>query len=608
MKKSKKISIYILLIISIFIFNGQHVYAGVSCSYKNGKYSCNGTVLGKAYNTSGNLVEYHAVKNDAGNIVACDNINELVSRRIDKKLSKVTIEGKDAATYFRNKYKFAKIVIQDNECDYQFYIEYYRQSGGPGKYFNISASDSAEDVKDTISGAVGVEVFSNDTNKTFKEACYIRKGKYEWDTYATGKNIIKTNLTRQECAYAKTNKKTCLKCLDISDNSYYYTNANWIDFHNNASTYYRYCTDEGTTSNKCNEDPNSTPPTIIPGGSSNCGITFMQLGCKGDYVKDFQNKLNAVQNCGLDVDGSFGNKTAQCVMSFQKDNGLESNGVADSKTIDKLNSKYTELQTKNDDANLEYHKLIFNTNGGTFANGETTRTVWYLKDENTLSPATIPGKKGYKFLGWYNGSVKYTFGNKLTSDVTLTAKYEKSTTTKICEDGDVLDIDNNQCITVQDFADQDENKFYIINNRLLTIQTKFIYTRNCSSDNKYTVTYEKTEGSNNSISCDTEKGYVRDTWRAEDTCQSDKTCPIKDGNNSCQRVYRGTCYAAYDPGDTALGTKPDSDNTYNKDIKNNATESPQTGGGIIALILVTLSIIGLSIFCYKVYNNKKEEV
>ena len=27
MKKSKKISIYILLIISIFIFNGQHVYA-----------------------------------------------------------------------------------------------------------------------------------------------------------------------------------------------------------------------------------------------------------------------------------------------------------------------------------------------------------------------------------------------------------------------------------------------------------------------------------------------------------------------------------------------------------------------------------------------------
>ena len=50
------------------------------------------------------------------------------------------------------------------------------------------------------------------------------------------------------------------------------------------------------------------------------------------------------------------------------------------------------------------------------------------------------------------------------------------------------------------------------------------------------------------------------------------------------------------------------DNTYNKDINNNATESPQTGGGIIALIIVTLSIIGLSIFCYKVYNNKKEEV
>ena len=76
------------------------------------------------------------------------------------------------------------------------------------------------------------------------------------------------------------------------------------------------------------------------------------------------------------------------------------------------------------------------------------------------------------------------------------------------------------------------------------------------------------------------------------------------------KTYRGTCYAVYQPGDTALDTEPDSDNTYeyNKDIKNNATESPQTGGGIIALILVTLSIVGLAIYCYNVYNKKSEEV
>ena len=588
MKKSKKISIYILLIISIFIFNGQHVYATCSADIGGrtptaGRYCEKMDYVGSAYNTDNTIVKYYQIP---GYDIACELPEEVVKRRISNYTS---------GNKFFAHFKYTMVAESKGKCRYsvttdaslkgkdELTIRYpnTKTIAEVLKYDSLIIYSNAKKVSDFYTGC-----FYNNKNSN-----------YIWGQYGTGNGISYKKDIKQDIDC--TAKKECAKC------PYGYQTI-YVGISKMESNCIKV--DDSYCQAKNIGDIKEEVPAYYGDATNYCGITFMQLECKDDYVKNFQNKLNVVQNCGLDIDGSFGYKTAQCVMSFQKDNGLESNGVADSKTIDKLNSKYTELQTKNDDANLEYHKLIFNTNGGTFANGETTRTVWYLKDENTLSPATIPGKKGYKFLGWYNGIVKYTFGNKLTSDVTLTAKYEKSTTTKFCEDGDVLDIDNNQCIKVQDFADQDKNKFYIINNRLLTIQTKFIYTRNCSSDNKYTVTYEKAEGSNNSISCDTEKGYVRDTWRAEDTCQSDKTCPIKDGNNSCQRVYRGTCYASYDPGDTALGTEPDSDNTYNKDINNNATESPQTGGGIIALILVTLSIVGLAIYCYNVYNKKSEEV
>ena len=57
-----------------------------------------------------------------------------------------------------------------------------------------------------------------------------------------------------------------------------------------------------------------------------------------------------------------------------------------------------------------------------------------------------------------------SYVDKLTSDVTLTAKYEKSTTTKYCLDGDVLDEANNQCVTIQEFSSEDDNKFYITGN------------------------------------------------------------------------------------------------------------------------------------------------
>ena len=352
-----------------------------------------------------------------------------------------------------------------------------------------------------------------------------------------------------------------------------------------------------TTSEEPKEDTTISPLT--------CKSDYLQSGCTGSSVKNLQTKLKAVQGCDIEIDGKYGPKTKECVKEFQKSNNLDVDGVAGSKTISALDEAYTKLQQGSSNTNELYYYITFDTNGGIFLNGETKRNVYYSESELTMEPATIPGKSGYKFLGWYSGNEKYTFGNKLTSNITLTAKYEKSTTTKYCLDGDVLDEANNQCVTIQEFSSEDDNKFYITgNNKKQTIQTKLIYTTSCPN-NIYTLTYKTAEGSNNTVSCDSEDGYIRDTWRAAITCFSDTTCQSS-SSSECSKTYRGTCYAAYQPGDTALDTEPDSDNTYeyNKDIKNNATESPQTGGGIIALILVTLSVIELAILCYKVYNNK----
>ena len=385
-----------------------------------------------------------------------------------------------------------------------------------------------------------------------------------------------------------------------------------------ASKGFKYATDsngyEAVDESNCSGGGTGGSPSPGSSSGSSCPNSNLYQGCAGSNVKTFQTKLNAVQKCGLDIDGSYGPSTKSCVIAFQKAKGLDADGIAGPKTISALDAAYSGLQqesssTSSQNKLLKYYNITYDTNGGSFINGETKRLVYYLDTEVTIAPSTIPGMKGYKFLGWYNGNTKYVFGSKLTGNITLTAKYEKTSTTKYCLEGDILDIDNNQCITAQEFPDEDANKFYMTgNNKKQTIQTIYNYTRSCPN-NVYTVTKKDAVGSNNSVACDSENGYIRDTWRATSNCYDNTTCPLS-GTEECNHSFRGTCYASYQPGDTALAEEPDSDNTYeyNKDIKNNATESPQTGGGIIALILVTLSIVGLAIYCYNVYNKKSEEV
>lgn len=67
--------------------------------------------------------------------------------------------------------------------------------------------------------------------------------------------------------------------------------------------------------------------------------------------------------------------------------------------------------------------VTFNADGGTLA-GEATVQV---KKGKTISEPTAPTRDGYTFAGWYNGETKYDFSSKVTSDITLVARWSGQT-------------------------------------------------------------------------------------------------------------------------------------------------------------------------------------
>ena len=77
-----------------------------------------------------------------------------------------------------------------------------------------------------------------------------------------------------------------------------------------------------------------TSPTIL---DINCRLEY---GSKGEQVKLLQTELNSVMDAGLTVDGSFGSNTKNAVLNFQKEYGLEVDGIVGIATASKLNELY----------------------------------------------------------------------------------------------------------------------------------------------------------------------------------------------------------------------------------------------------------------------------
>lgn len=94
-----------------------------------------------------------------------------------------------------------------------------------------------------------------------------------------------------------------------------------------------------------------------------------------------------------------------------------------------LDAKWKEIvveEDKNDDKvdedkedKVTKYTVTFNSDGGSTVAKQT------VEEGKKATEPKAPTKKGYTFKGWYLGSTKYNFSNKVTKNITLTAKWEK---------------------------------------------------------------------------------------------------------------------------------------------------------------------------------------
>ena len=76
-------------------------------------------------------------------------------------------------------------------------------------------------------------------------------------------------------------------------------------------------------------------PEVVPDGTTEAVKTnavYLKAGDKGDNVEELQNYL-AKAGYAVEADGVFGSETAQAVVAFQADNGLDVDGVAGPLTL-----------------------------------------------------------------------------------------------------------------------------------------------------------------------------------------------------------------------------------------------------------------------------------
>ena len=139
-------------------------------------------------------------------------------------------------------------------------------------------------------------------------------------------------------------------------------------------------------------------------------------------------------------------KTWKVTFDVAGGESIESLNVEDGKKIDKIptptkegytfdgwyynGTKYDLEQTVTKDITLVAHwnknqnitkyTVTFNTDGGSKVKSQS------IELNKTASKPADPTKEGYVFLGWYQGNTAFDFKTKITSNITLTAKWKKA--------------------------------------------------------------------------------------------------------------------------------------------------------------------------------------
>ena len=72
-----------------------------------------------------------------------------------------------------------------------------------------------------------------------------------------------------------------------------------------------------------------------------------------------------------------------------------------------------------EDPNVKRYEVKFNSDGGSSVSSQR------IIENKTASQPKNPTKSGYAFEGWYLGNTEYNFSSKVTSNITLTAKWRE---------------------------------------------------------------------------------------------------------------------------------------------------------------------------------------
>lgn len=456
-------------------------------------------------------------------------------------------------------------------------------------------------------------------------------GSYRWGQFYDNRNCAKVSYSTEASCNSQNGPLGCYACGNSQGGSY-----QWGKYSG-----YRHCALVASKKTQADcvgnnsSNPGTSPYKLL------CTSDYLQNGCSGPLVTKLQKDLNSVTSCSLDVDGSYGPKTTACVKKFQSDNGLSSTGIADKKTLNALSNKVKELsenKVKEEVENaLSWYKVTFDTNGGYFANGETSRVVYLLSTMPFTMPI-MPGKydeennKYYKFLGWYDASgnlakfgnidmSKYGTNTTKVNEFTLTAKWEVSDTKNYCEKGDVFDIDNNSCITAQEFNPSDynvTNAFPTISgaDKIKTMQTVWKYNSSCVNNvRKNSAELVGTDGANNNVPC--VDGFVKEFWSSDEKCLASSSCDSTNYSaGECGRTFRGMCHAGYtslsipyvldDEENNSTDNNENDSNNKDKDKDNDKTldeikENVKTGD----ILIFVAWVVGIAALGYSVYYFKK---
>lgn len=153
------------------------------------------------------------------------------------------------------------------------------------------------------------------------------------------------------------------------------TSGSWYKVKAGGNTGYvakKYITKSSSSSSSSSSSKSSSSSSKSSSSSSGSAGDPCSPGDKGAAVKAVQKKLKSLGYYTGSIDGDYGNGTKSAVKAFQKRNGLTANGVANSKTISKLNSSSAKKASSSSGS------------GGGGSSSYTTETLNWFKHPNTI--------------------------------------------------------------------------------------------------------------------------------------------------------------------------------------------------------------------------------